>query len=896
MEKIYNYKKIEEKWCKYWIENRTFSAKPDKNKKPFSIVIPPPNITGSLHMGHALNSTLQDAIIRFKKLQGYNTLWIPGTDHGGIATQNVVEKKLLKEGKTKCELGREKFLEKVWEWKKEIGDTILEQLKKLGCGLDWGRIAFTMDESRSKAVRKAFIYLFDKGLIYRGKKLVNWCLKCGTALSDMEVEYTNEKNSLWYIKYPLKDIDEYIIVATSRPETIFGDVAVAVNPDDEKYKKLVGKVIKLPLVNREIKIVSDYIVDRFFGTGVVKITPAHDAVDNEIAKRNNIEFIEIINTSGRMINVPLKYNNLTVEEAKIEVIEDLKAMGFLIKVEDYICSLGRCYRCSTKIEPLMSEQWFLSVDELSKRAINAANHDRIFFYPQSWKKSYVLWLENLKDWCISRQIWWGHRIPIYYCVDSKGNKTNCKPVASFDSPVKCCYCGGKSFIQDEDVLDTWFSSALWPISVFDWGENESNEDLKYFYPTSVLATGHEILYLWVARMVQFSLEFMNNIPYSDVLIHGIVRDKQGKKMSKSLGNVVDPVVVIEKYGADALRFALSQVATQGRDIHISENSFLVSRNFANKIWNASRFIIINLKNIDRLDDDIHLVELADQWIITEFIDFVSKTTFAYESYNIDIVAKNIYDFFWKKYCDWYIELSKIRVLSADFNVRRQVLSILSYVLKQTLKLMSPIMPFITSEICGILNNDILTVTNNNVANKPQKNVDNFLGCDFNVLFYGYKCSIEKMSLIQDIIIKIRTLKSEMNVSPEIQIKALFNVLDEDKAEIMKVNENYVKRLAKISTIKFGINIVRPKNSALIVGDGFEVFLPLEGLIDINKEKARLTKEIVLAKKEIDVTSFKLQNEKFIERAPKFEVEKVKLRFSEAKLKIKKINESLKFLG
>jgi valyl-tRNA synthetase len=485
MEKVYDYKEVEEKWHKYWIENKTFSAKPDKNKKPFTIVIPPPNVTGSLHMGHALGDTLQDIIIRFKKLQGFNTLWVPGTDHGGIATQNVVEKLLKKEGKTKYDLGRDKFLERVWQWRIETGDTILEQLKRLGCGLDWDRVAFTMDESRSKAVKKAFIQLFNKGLIYRGKRLVNWCFRCGTALSDIEVEYENEKSNLWHIKYPLRDSDGYIIVATTRPETMLGDTAVAVNPDDERYSKLVGKTIKVPLVNREIKIVADYIVDKSFGTGAVKITPAHDTIDNEVAKRNNLETIEIVDTNGKMLNVPLKYQGLSVENARKEVVKDLEIAGFLVKIEDYSHSVGRCYRCSTKIEPLMSKQWFLNVEEMSKKAVNMVNDDRTSFHPQSWKKPYVLWLENLRDWCISRQIWWGHRIPVYYCVDEKGNKTNCKPIASFDKPKECPCCKGKNFVQDEDVLDTWFSSALWPMSVFNWDEDENNGDLKNIYPTSV---------------------------------------------------------------------------------------------------------------------------------------------------------------------------------------------------------------------------------------------------------------------------------------------------------------------------------------------------------------------------------------------------------------------------
>ncbi|MDR3092501.1 MAG: valine--tRNA ligase [Endomicrobium sp.] len=883
MEKVYNSKKIEEKWRKYWIENKTFSAKSDKNRKPFAMVIPPANVTGSLHMGHALNATLQDIIIRFKKLQGYNTLWVPGTDHGGIATQNVVEKLLMKEGKTKYDLGREKFLEKMWQWRAETGDTILDQLKKLGCGLDWDRLAFTMDESRSKAVKKAFIRLFDKGLIYRGKKLVNWCFRCGTALSDIEVEYENESSNLWYIKYPLRDSDGYIVIATTRPETMFGDTAVAVNLDDERYAELIGKTVKLPLVNREIKIISDYAIDKSFGTGAVKITPAHDAVDNEIAKRNDIETIEIINTDGKMMNVPPKYCGLSVEEARKEVVKNLEAAGFLVKTENYDHSVGKCYRCSGKIESLMSEQWFLRVREMSKEAVDATNAGRMSFHPQSWKKPYVLWLENLKDWCISRQIWWGHRIPVYYCVDGKGNRTDCKPVASFDKPSECSCCKSKNFIQDEDVLDTWFSSALWPISVFNWGEDENNGDLKYFYPESVLATGHEIIYLWVARMVQFGLEFMKDIPYGDVFIHGIVRDKRGKKMSKSLGNVVDPCDIMDKYGTDALRFALAQTAAPGRDMQISEESFLAARNFVNKIWNASRFIIMNSENVAGLDENIQSVEFVDEWILAELARTALKIKASYESYDIDSAAREIYDFFWTKYCDWYIELSKIRVMSADLNIKRQTLSILIYVLKSALQLMSPIMPFIAEEIWRILN-------------RNEKNIRIISESPFTEIKDVNSDSIEKMKVLQDIIVKIRTLRSEMDISPAMWIEALFNILDSDKEKIAMENESYIKQLAKISSIRFGKNITRPKNSALAVAGGFEIFLPLEGLINIEKERARLAKGIALAKREIDRTSLKLRDENFIKRAAESEIEKIKLRFREANLKIERINESLKFLG
>jgi valyl-tRNA synthetase len=881
MDKVYNSKEVEKKWSKYWVENKTFSAKIDKNKKPFTIVIPPANVTGSLHMGHALNTTLQDIIIRFKKMQGYNTLWVSGTDHGGIATQNIVEKFLKKEGITKYDLGREKFLEKMWQWRSETGDTILDQLKMIGCGLDWDRVSFTMDESRSKSVKKAFIQLFEKGLIYRGKRIVNWCPRCSTALSDIEVEYEDEKSNLWHIKYPLRDSDGgYIIVATTRPETMLGDTAVAVNPDDERYMHLVGKTLKLPLVSRKIKIVSDYIVDKFFGTGAVKVTPAHDVTDNEIAKRNDLETIEIIDINGKMINVPVKYQGLSVEEARKEVVKDLEEASFLAKIEDYAHSVGRCYRCSTKVEFLMSEQWFLNVGEMSKKAVDAANDAKTVFHPQSWKRPYILWLENLKDWCISRQIWWGHRIPIYYCVDDKGNRTGCKPIASFDKPEECLHCKGKNFEQDEDVLDTWFSSALWPISVFGWGENENSQDLKYFYPTSVLATGHEIIYLWVARMVQFGLEFMEDVPYKDIFIHGIVRDKHGKKMSKSLANVVDPRDIIEKYGTDALRFALAHSAAPGRDMQISGESFFAARNFANKVWNASRFILMNLGSTDKLDEEIKPAELADEWIITEFESTLKKVKTAYDSYNIDTAVREIYDFFWTKYCDWYIELSKIRITSSDINVKKQVLSILVYILKGTLQLLSPIMPFITSEIWQILNKDEKIIAESVF---PKTKTSGFLE------------SLEKMRIVQDIIVKIRTLRSEMNISPTVQIAALFNILDENKEKTTRENERYIKQLAKITSMQFGKNIERPKNSALVVVGGFEIFIHLEGLIDIYKEKVRLAKEIVIAKQEVERTMSRLNNENFVKRSPKIEIEKIQARLNDANLKIEKINESLKIL-
>ncbi|MDR2772402.1 MAG: valine--tRNA ligase [Elusimicrobiota bacterium] len=885
MDKVYAAKKVEEKWSKLWIENKTFSAKPDKNKKPFTIVIPPPNVTGVLHMGHALNNTLQDIVLRFHKMMGFNTLWVPGTDHGGIATQTIVEKILKKEGKTKFDLGREKFLERMWSWREETGDTILEQLKKLGCGLDWDRTAFTMDEERSKAVQKAFIKLFDKGLIYRGKRLVNWCPRCGTALSDIEVEYEAEKGKLWHIKYPFSDGSGFVLVATTRPETMLGDTAVAVNPDDERYSKLIGKTIKLPITNREIKIIKDFVVEKNFGTGAVKVTPAHDANDDAIAKRNKLQYIEIIDTKGRMINVPKKYEGLKVLEARKAVVEDLEALGFLEKVEDYSHSVGKCYRCMTTIEPLMSEQWFLNVGEMSKKAVEAAKTEKTIFFPPSWKKPYVMWLENLRDWCISRQIWWGHRIPVFYCVDEKGNKNSCPPIAAYKKPNVCPACGGTHFVQDEDVLDTWFSSALWPISVFNWGTDENNEDLKYFYPTSVLVTGHEILYLWVARMVQFGLEFMGDIPFWHIFLNGIVRDKQGKKMSKTLGNVVDPLDIIDKFGTDALRFALSSAASCGRDMQVSDENFLASRNFANKIWNASRFIIMNLEAVGEIDAKPNPQDLSDEWILDEFADMANKVQNNYKNYDIDKSSRELYDFLWTKFCDWYIEFSKIRTLSDDIAKKKQALSILVYILKGTLQLLSPIMPFITSEIWEILDKD----------SKDKKMIAQTI-IDLPTAKKDEQSAAQKqMKVLQDIIVCIRTLRSEMNISPAVKIDAVFNSLENATVEDVQKNENHIKTLAKIGSIKFAKNTKRPKNSALAVAGGFEIFLPLEGLIDIDKEKERLAKEIAAANLEIERTSAKLNDDSFIRRAPESEVEKMHKRYDDARIKIKKINENLKFL-
>ncbi|MDR0915416.1 MAG: valine--tRNA ligase [Endomicrobium sp.] len=874
MDKVYNHIDNDKKWYRYWLDNKIFSTKVNKNKKPFVAILPPPNITGTLHMGHALNAILQDSILRFKKLQGYNTLWVPGLDHGGIATQNVIEKNLKKENKTIYDLGRKKFLVKIKEWEINVKNQILEQLKLLGCCLDWDRTAFTMDTSCSKAVKKAFILLYNKGVIYRGNKIVNWCVKCRTALSDIEVEYETEHSKIWYIKYPIYNSNSFIVVATSRPETLFGDTAVAVHPSDDRYIKLLDQIIVVPLVNRKIRIIADYAVDKIFGTGVVKVTPAHDPIDNEIALRHNLDVINVINTSGRMSNVPSCYSNLNIEEARDKISTELKKNGFLVKVDDYSHSVKKCYRCSTKIESLMSEQWFLNVKNMSQKAIDVVKKThQIHFYPKSWETSYISWLENLRDWCISRQIWWGHRIPVYYCTSKH---LTCKPIASFNIPKECPYCKGSNFVQDEDVLDTWFSSALWPLSVFNWGENEFNKDLQYFYPTSILVTGHEIIYLWVARMIQFSLEFTDKIPYKDVIIHGIVRNSNGKKMSKSLGNTIDPRQIINQYGTDALRFGLMKVAIQGRDIQISNDVFLYSRNFINKIWNASRFVLTNIKNLNIKNSktQIQLGELVDKWILVEYYNMIKKVNKAYQDYNINIVTRELYDFFWYKYCDWYIEFAKIRLCSKDVEKSNLVLLIMATILQKTLQLLSPIIPFVTSELLKLLNK---------VGYSQQQ-------ININIDELESKLIIKQMTtIVQDIITKIRVTLNEMHIPVGTNIKSLFYSNNSTiNQNIIRQNEHYIKSLTQIASISFIEKIDEVKNAVVLIAGGCEIYLLIDKYIEYNKERTRIEKELNTAKINLKSLASKLHNVNFINKAPKSEVTKVSIKVDNLMLKIKKL--------
>jgi valyl-tRNA synthetase len=903
MPKAYESSGVEDAIYGFWLDGKYFSSRPDSSKKPFTIVIPPPNVTGSLHMGHALNNTLQDALIRYKRLAGFNTCWVPGTDHGGIATQNVVEKLLLAEGKSKNDLGREKFIEKMWKWRGSTGDTILEQLKKLGCSLDFDRTRFTMDEDCSRAVRHAFARLFDKGLIYRGKRLVNWCPRCMTALSDIEVEHEEEIGKLWHIKYPLSSGAEFLIVATTRPETMLGDTAVAVNPADERYKKLVGKTIKLPLAGREIKIVTDEAVDAAFGTGAVKVTPAHDPTDFEIGARHGLEKIVVIGFDGKMTGAAGKYAGLDRYAARKEILKDLEAEGLLMETAAHPHSVGACYRCATTIEPLISEQWFMKVGEMSRRAVEASRAGKVKFYPASWEKPYVLWLENLRDWCISRQIWWGHRIPVYYCKnDSSEEKSACPPFASVEQPVKCPHCGGAKIRQDTDVLDTWFSSALWPFSVFGWPDE--TPDLKYYYPTAVLVTGHEILYLWVARMVQFGLEFMGAEPFSDVYIHGIVRDKHGKKMSKSLGNVIDPLDIIKKYGADALRFAMISSATAGRDIQLSDDSFVGARNFANKLYNASRYILMNLEKypLDGISLDGSRLEETDKWILSECAAAARLSRGSYETYELDKVARAVYDFTWNKFCDWYIEFSKERLYGNDEAARATALKVLVRVLADILKIIHPIMPFVTESLWRNLRERLSGADSAEISKKfPQSIMDatypsatapSEVGTGRDLSLPNAAVNVD---FIVEVVTAVRQLREEMKVSAAQKIDLLVRASDGAAAERFKSSSAYIEKLARVGKIETGVS-TQPRACACAVVGSAEIFVPLEGVIDVDKEKARLTAELSKIEGIARALSAKMANEKFLSKAPPSEVEGSRAKLSDFSSKIEKLKVNIKYLG
>ena len=898
----YDFNDTEDKWYGYWLRHGYFHAKPDKSRKPFTIVIPPPNITGSLHMGHALNNVLQDVIIRLKRMQGYETLWLPGTDHGGIATQNIVEKELKKEGVTREALGREKFLERMWQWRKSTGDTILQQLKKLGCSCDWERTRFTMDEGCARAVYEAFKKLYEAGLIYRGEYIVNWCPGCNTALSDIEVEYEELKGKLWHIRYPAGSFD--VVVATTRPETMLGDTAVAVNPKDARYKDVAGKNVTLPVMNREIPVITDDFVDPEFGTGAVKVTPFHDPDDFEMGRRHKLAGIKVIDEKGRMTGNAGKYAGKDRYECRKELLEELSASGYLVKVEAYNTSVGHCYRCNTVIEPLVSKQWFLKMKDMAGMGMEVVHDGRVKFVPGRWKNPYMNWLENLHDWCISRQIWWGHQLPVWYCVDSNANRPDkCRPVISQDMPVKCPDCGNNKFVQDPDVLDTWFSSGLWPFSTLGWPEE--TEDLNYFYPTSVLVTGHEILYLWVARMIMMGMMLRKNIPYGTVYINGIVRDAKGKKMSKSYGNVIDPLEVTSKYGTDALRFCLCQVSIMGRDLQLSEENFEVARNFANKIWNASRFLMMNLNDYGYLDINNERLEDVDKWIIAELNKAVKDVTAAYEEYDISKAARLMYEFIWNKYCDYYIEFTKNRLaypgrakekgieLEIEKLEKRKIMqNVHVEVLHGILKLIHPVMPFITEEIWQNLNK--LTPGRQGLKQQPDSiMVSSWPQADEEKIDEEV---INEVEFVIKIITAIRNIRSVMNV-PQ---KTLINVEICSKPgeyEIITEYRDYIGLLTGSGhENKYGNNIVeKPPHSATAVVGGTTIYVPLEGIIDLEKEKARINNNLLKLRDRLGKIEKKLSNTEYTKNAPLEIVSKTESEARELKNEERALEEILKNL-
>ncbi|HOX22085.1 MAG TPA: valine--tRNA ligase [Elusimicrobiales bacterium] len=905
LEKTYEPKNIEAKWAKAWQQRRLFMPPADR-EHAYTIVIPPPNITGALHMGHALNNTLQDILVRSHRMFGSDAYWVPGTDHGGIATQSVLEKKLAKEQKLRRhDLGREKFLAMTWQWYKECGNTILEQLQQLGCALDLSseNVRFTMDEKRAKSVFEAFRLLWDKKLVYRGERMINWCVHCGTALSDIEVEHETSHSKLWHIRYLGADGSDGVIVATTRPETLFGDTAVAVNPEDERYKNLVGKQVRLPLTDRLIPVIADQEVDSSFGTGALKITPAHDPVDHEIGKRHKLANLVVLTHEGKMQNVPKKYLGLDRSACRHAVQEDLREQGLLIKEEPYAHAVSSCYRCNQPIEPYISEQWFVSMKGLAKPAIAAAKSGKIAFHPESWQKPYLDWLEKIEDWCISRQIWWGHRVPVWYCENCSAGglyfaetadgskelsrvsfKNGAKPIVSFEKPAKCPTCGHTGLLQDPDVLDTWFSSGLWPFSVFGWPEK--TPELKKYYPTSVLSTGYEILYLWVARMVMMGLEFMGDIPFSHVYLHGIVRDKRGKKMSKSLGNVIDPRELMPKYGTDALRFSLASQAAPGRDIPFDEESIIGARNFCNKIYNASRFVLMNLpENAGELKlPPPERRTLADRWILDRYCAAVETARAQIEDYNLSAAASTLYAFLWDEYCDWYIELSKSRLQQAD---KQDVLAILTHVLRGTLRALHPFMPYITEELAAQFKNcagakaDFLLMESYPKSEPALRDPQ----------------AVREMETVMGVTSAIRTMRSHFCVPPAAQIKAVVSSAG-NKEELQALNSHaaYVKLLAKLETLETGVEVSKPSQSATGLFRDMSVYLPLAGLIDFGKEKARLAKEKEKLQREAQQCEQRLGNPDFKAHAPAEEVAKIQARLEQAQLKIKSVDSSLQDLS
>ena len=879
LEDKFNPKNFEEEIYKRWEEKEYFKPSEDKTKKPYTIVIPPPNITGKLHMGHALDETLQDILIRYKRMEGYNCLWLPGTDHAAIATEVKIVEKLKQQGIEKKNLTREQFLEKAWEWKKEYGGTILNQLKKLGCSCDWSRERFTMDEGLSNAVKYVFIKLYEKGLIYKGKRMINWCPSCNTSISDAEVEFEEEPTHLWHIRYKVKDEDKYLIVATTRPETMLGDSAVAVHPEDERYKDIIGKTCILPIMNKEIPIIADDFVEKDFGTGCVKITPAHDMNDYQAGLRHNLEIVEVFDDSSIMGDLVPEYKGLTTSEARKLIVKKLEELGALVKTEDYTHNVGKCYRCHNTVEPRISNQWFVKMKELAEPAIKAVKEDDIKFIPKRYEKTYFNWMENIQDWCISRQLWWGHRIPAYYC-DECGHIN-----VSKTAPEKCEKCGSTKLHQDEDSLDTWFSSALWPFSTLGW-PNMDSEDLKTFYPTNVLVTGYDIIFFWVARMIFSGLECMKQKPFSDILIHGIVRDSQGRKMSKSLGNGIDPLEVIDQYSTDALRFSLVLGISAGNDIRYMPEKLEQASNFANKLWNAAKFVLMNLDCVEKLPklDEIDTAKLAkeDKWIISQLNTLSKEVNENITNYDLGVATQKIYDFIWNEFCDWYIEIVKTRLYGDDKESKLMAQVTLNEVLMNSLKLLHPIMPFITEKIYDEL----------------YTNDESIMISAWPTYCEEYEFEKEEYHLeeIKKIIIQIRNTRTNMNVHPSKKSELIFVIDDEEYKTLIKNSKSWLEKLgfaSKIEIEKDETNI--SKHVVTMLADGIKAFIPSEELVDLAEEKAKLEAEKTRLEAEVARSTKMLSNPGFVNKAPEAKVNAEKEKLEKYKAMLENTEERLKNL-
>jgi len=874
MPKGYEPKDVEARWYTYWEENHLFKAELKSDKEPYCIVIPPPNVTGSLHMGHALNNTLQDVLCRYKRMKGYNVLWQPGTDHAGIATQNVVEKDLARRGLDRHQIGREAFIKQVWEWKEKYGGMILNQLKRLGCSCDWSRERFTMDEGLSRAVREVFVKLYEDGLIYRGDYIINWCPRCRTALADLEVEHEEMDSFLYYILYPFENREGGLIVATTRPETLLGDTAVAVNPEDKRYRDLQGTLVILPVLNKPIPVILDKYVDMAFGTGALKITPAHDLNDFEIGNTHQLERIRVIAEDGRMNELAGPYQGMDRFECRERILEDLKSAGLLEKIEPYRNAIGHCYRCKTMIEPLLSKQWFVKTGPLAEKAMAVVKQGKTKIVPSNWEAVYFEWMNNIRDWCVSRQIWWGHRIPAWYCQACG------EVIVARETPKDCSACHSADLVQETDVLDTWFSSALWPFSTLGWPDE--TEELKTFYPTTAMVTGFDILFFWVARMMMMGLQFMGDTPFRDVYIHALVRDAYGKKMSKSKGNVIDPLDVLDQYGTDAFRFTLAALAAQGRDIKLSEERISGYRHFVNKIWNSARLVLMNMDDETQRPPQETVYSLPERWILARLHSVSAEVTNALEAYRFNDGANLCYQFVWHEFCDWYLEMIKLGLYGDDEQLRESSRNILQKALIAVLKLLHPFMPFVTEEIWQRLPGTEGSIM---VAPFPEPSE-----------FPFEEQALKEMDLLMGVITGVRNIRGEMGIPPGKRVDIVLDMPDPEEGDIVRQNTAHIQSLARVDSVQVAAKVAKPEASATAVFGENQVHVLLKGLLDFQEEQGRLRKEIKKIERDMEVAETKLSNKQFMDKAPDEVIEKVKEKVASMQLQLEKLNQNLNFFA